>query len=97
MSTFTPRPDGVEFAIRLVPRAREDRVEGLHGDALKIRLRAPPVDGKANAALLRFLADTLALPMSRIALIAGETSRNKRVRVTGIRAATAEARLLGNS
>jgi uncharacterized protein len=68
-------------------------VDGLHGDAVKIRLAAPPVDGAANDALLRFLADTLDRPRSAVRLTAGPGSRRKTVEVTGISAAEATRRL----
>ena len=55
----------------------------MHGDALKIRLAAPPVDGKANEALVRFLADVLDLPKSAVILKSGQTSRRKVLEVTG--------------
>lgn len=84
---------GVLVAIKLVPRSSVNRIDGLHGDALKIRLNAPPVDGKANAALLRFLADTLGVPMARVALKTGETSRQKTVLVTGLTEETIRSRL----
>lgn len=87
--------DGVSIRVKLVPRAPANRVDGPHGDALKIRLNAPPVDGRANAALLRFLAETLELPQAALAITAGETSRNKAIRVHGLEAAVIRARLLG--
>ena len=86
--------DGVNLRIKLVPRASTNRIDGLHGDALKIRLNAPPVDGKANAALLRYLADTLHLPLASLTLTAGETSRNKTIRIHTLDPATIRARLL---
>lgn len=87
--------DGVSIRIKLVPRAAANRVDGLHGDALKIRLNAPPVDGKANAALLRFLADALDLPLAALAITAGHTGRNKTVRIAGVGPETVRARLTG--
>ena len=57
---------------------------GLHGEALKIRLAAPPVDGKANACLIAFLADRLGVARSAISLLSGEASRAKRVRISGV-------------
>ena len=86
-------PDGCVLALHVVPNARRDGPDGLHGDALKLRLRAPPVDGKANEALVRLLARLCALPRSRVILIAGETAREKRVLLAGLAAADA-ARLL---
>lgn len=67
--------------VLLQPRARQNEIMGKHGDALKIRITAPPVDGKANAHLCRFLASLLDVPASSIDIISGETSRNKRVRI----------------
>jgi len=77
-------PDGCVLSLRVVPNARKDGPDGLHGDALKLRLRAPPVDGKANEALVRLLAALCDLPRSRVILISGETSRDKRVLLAGI-------------
>ena len=84
---------GTLLAIKLVPRASANRIDGPHGDALKIRLHAPPVDGKANAALLRFLADELDLPLAAIALKTGATGRQKTLLVAGLDAATVRTRL----
>ncbi len=73
--------DALVLTLHVQPGASRTEVAGLHGDALKVRLAAPPVDGRANDALLRFLADAFGVPVRQVALIAGETSRRKRVRV----------------
>ncbi|AEV25010.1 TIGR00251 family protein [Azospira oryzae PS] len=69
------------LTLHIQPGAKKTEVCGLHGDALKIRLAAPPVDGKANAALLAFVADRLGLPKSAVSLKSGQTSRRKVVEV----------------
>jgi hypothetical protein len=74
---------GVLLPVRAVPRASKNEIQGIHGDALKIRLQAPPVDGKANEALIRFLSDTLDIPRSQISVASGETGRNKSVLIAG--------------
>lgn len=71
----------VVLTLRVQPGARRTEVAGLHGDALKVRLAAPPVDGKANAELLRYLADAFGVPLRNVTLVRGETSRQKIVRV----------------
>ena len=77
-----------------MPGARKSEVIGEHGDALKIKLQAPPVDGKANRALVEFLGEVLGISKSKIRIISGETSRQKRVSIAGCRAATVRGRLL---
>ncbi|NQS72697.1 MAG: YggU family protein [Desulfobulbaceae bacterium] len=74
--------------IHVQPRASQNQVTGLQGDALKIRLSAPPVDGKANKAVLAFLAGLLSLPKSALSLKSGQQSRQKTVLVTGINEAS---------
>jgi uncharacterized protein len=69
------------LTLHVQPGAKVTVIQGRHGDALKIRLAAPPVDGKANTELVRFLADALQVPRSAVELIAGQTSRQKRVRI----------------
>ncbi len=69
------------LALHVQPGAKRTVVAGLHGDALKIRLAAPPIEGKANAELLRFLAAAFGVPLARVALVRGETSRRKTVRI----------------
>ncbi|MDD2872804.1 MAG: DUF167 family protein [Azoarcus sp.] len=71
------------LTLHIQPGAKKPGFAGLHGEAMKIRLAAPPVDGKANAALCAFLADFCKVPKSAVSLISGETSRAKRVRVEG--------------
>jgi uncharacterized protein (TIGR00251 family) len=80
--------DAVVLSLHIQPGAKRTETAGLHGDALKIRLAAPPVDGKANDALIAFLAKTLGVPKARVELVSGQTSRAKRVRVLGVRAPT---------
>ena len=84
---------GVTFAIKVQPRARRNAVVGELGDALKIALTAPPVDGRANEACVEFLAERLKLPRASITIAAGESSRNKVIRVMGITAAELRKRL----
>ncbi|MBP7830900.1 MAG: DUF167 domain-containing protein [Kiritimatiellae bacterium] len=93
MNWAQPAPGGTRLTLRIVPRADRDAVQGVQGEALKIRLRAPPVDNKANAALIEFLADRLVLPRSRIRLLSGASGRNKLVLVSGMDAAEIARRL----
>jgi hypothetical protein len=85
--------DGCTLSVRLHPGARKNGVTGVHADAVKIALTAPPVDGKANEALIAFLAETLHLPQARVRLVAGAASRAKIVRITGKSAAEVAAAL----
>jgi uncharacterized protein (TIGR00251 family) len=65
------------LTLHVHPGARRTEVAGVYGDALKIRLAAPPVDGKANVALIEFIAQRLSLPKSAVRLVSGQTSRRK--------------------
>ena len=86
---FRVGDDGcITLHLHIQPGAKTTGCAGLHGDALKIRLAAPPVDGRANLALLRFLADALKLPPAAIVLKSGHGSRRK---VLEVRGATPEA------
>lgn len=78
-------PDRITLALRVQPRASRDEVAGLHGDRLKVRISAPPVDGAANRHLCRYLADLFEVPAASVRLIRGETGRDKTVEVTGTR------------
>jgi uncharacterized protein len=76
---------GVVFRIRVVPRASRSGIAGVQGDALKLRITAPPVEGKANEECIRLLAERLAVKKTQVTIIAGHTSRTKTVAVAGIR------------
>ena len=73
------------LTLHVQPGAKRTEVAGAHGDALKIRLAAPPVEGKANAALLRYLAEAFGVPQRAVTLVRGETSRQKTVRIAAPR------------
>ncbi|MGC2457614.1 MAG: DUF167 domain-containing protein [Gallionellaceae bacterium] len=86
MATWYRSQDGViTLTLHVQPGARRSEVAGLHGEALKIRLAAPPIDGRANDALLRFIADVLEVPLRNVELRQGAQSRHKTVQVTGSR------------
>lgn len=89
-------PQGVRLTLQIVPNARKSEVIGVHDDALKLRLQAPPIEGKANEALVRFIAELLNLPKSAVSLTHGQTSRRKllEVRGSGLTVAAVEKALL---
>ena len=84
---------GATFAVRVQPRASRNAIAGEMGDALKIALTAPPVEGKANEACVEFLANLLKVPRSSVTIASGESSRNKVVRIAGMLASELEKRL----
>jgi uncharacterized protein (TIGR00251 family) len=73
----------VTIQVHIIPNAKTDKVAGEYGDAIKIKLRAPAVEGKANTALCRFLAEKLRIPQRAIVLERGERSRDKVIRIDG--------------
>jgi len=84
LSPYQAASAGTALRVHLQPGAGCDAVAGRYGDALKIALKAPPVDGKANAALRRFLADALGVTLAAVVINHGSASRNKTVTVNGI-------------
>lgn len=84
---------GVSFAVKVQPRARKNAVTGVVGNALKLALTAPPVEGRANQAVIEFLADLFQIPRSSVTITSGATSRNKVVLVSGLGRQTVEQRL----
>jgi uncharacterized protein (TIGR00251 family) len=78
--------DGVTFAVKVHPRARENAITGELGDALKVSLTAPPIDGRANDACIEFFAKLLKVPRSSVTIASGQTGRNKVIRVAGLSA-----------
>jgi uncharacterized protein (TIGR00251 family) len=83
LNPISTTPDGVRIRVQVQPRASRTEAQGLHGDAIKIRLAAPPVDGAANRALIRLVASTLHVPRSAVTVRAGHAARRKVVDVVG--------------
>lgn len=88
-SCYLETAEGLELAVRVQPRASADRVEGVVEGRLRVRLAAPPVENAANKAIVDVVAAWLGVPRSRVALIAGEKAREKRLLVRGDAAALA--------
>jgi hypothetical protein len=95
MVTVKETSTGATFSVKVHPRARKNAITGIVGDALKLALTAPPVEGKANAAVIEFFADLFDIPRSSVTIASGETSRNKVVRISGINRQMVEERLAG--
>lgn len=81
MSWFTEAPDGFRLSIWVQPRSSKNMIAGLHGNALKIKLTAPPVDNAANKMMVRFLSRQLSVSKSALSIISGHTSRLKQILV----------------
>ncbi len=93
MAAIKDSPAGATFAVKVHPRAKKNAITGEVGDALKVSLTAPPADGKANQACTEFFAKLLNVPRSSITIAAGQTSRNKVIRVAGLSAEEVRRRL----
>lgn len=93
MVTIRDSPAGIVFAVKVHPRAKKNAITGGVGDALKVALTAPPVDGKANAACIEFFAKLLNVPRSSVTIASGQSSRNKVIRVLGMTAQQVRDRL----
>lgn len=83
-------PSGATFHVRVHPRAKKNAITGEVGEALKLALTSPPVDGRANEACIAFFAELLNVPRSSVTIAAGQTSRNKLIRIAGVTAAQVE-------
>ena len=90
---FEEKDGGVVFRCRVCPKASKNAVQGLYGDAVKVSVAAPPVDGKANAELVKFLAKRLGRSKSTLSIVSGQTGRDKRLFCAGIKAADAAEKL----
>jgi len=86
-------PSGATFAVKVHPRAKKNAVTGEVGGALKVALTAPPADGKANEACIDFFAKLLKVPRSSVTIAAGQTRRNKVIRVSGLTGQQLQERL----
>ena len=93
MAYFTETADGVVLNVRAQPRSSRSGVDGVVGDALKVRIRSAPVDGKANKELIETLADVFDLPKSAVVFKSGETSKTKRILLRGITVAQVVAKV----
>jgi hypothetical protein len=91
--SVTAREAGVRFAVHVQPRAKKPGIDGTHGDALRVRVQAPPVDGAANDDVIAVIADALGVPRRAVRIAAGHSGRQKLVDVDGIDAPAATARL----
>ncbi|MBA2647715.1 MAG: DUF167 domain-containing protein [Pyrinomonadaceae bacterium] len=87
MLNYTEANGAITFAVKVVPRASRTEFAGVHENALRVRLAAPPIEGAANKELIRFLSHALGVPARNFKIISGLTSKNKRVRVEGVSAA----------
>ena len=85
----------VRLSVRLTPRASREEIAGFEGETLRVRVTAPPVEGRANRALVRLLAKRLGLPRGAVRVVAGQTSRSKVVAIDGLDAAELRRRLGG--
>lgn len=94
MTWLRSEAGAVVLSLHIQPGAKNTEVVGLHGAALKIRLAEPPVDGKANAGLISFLAPRLGVARRQVEIISGTSSRAKQVRITGVDAESVRLKLL---
>ncbi|HLI62192.1 MAG TPA: DUF167 domain-containing protein [Terriglobales bacterium] len=95
MITIRDTSAGATFQVKVQPRAKRNAITGEVGDALKLALTAPPVEGRANEACIAFLAELLNVPRSSVTIAAGQSARQKVIRVAGMSAAEVQQRLLG--
>jgi uncharacterized protein len=84
---------GASFAVKIHPRARKNAITGEVGDALKLDLTAPPIEGRANQACIEFFANLLKVPRSSVTIASGQTSRRKVIRVAGLSVEKLQRRL----
>jgi uncharacterized protein (TIGR00251 family) len=88
---FIENDVSITFSVRVIPRSPKAEIVGEYDGALKIKLKSPPVDGAANNELIRFLSKLLEVPKANIEIVAGEATRSKRIRVSGITSAQTNA------
>ncbi|MBK6588555.1 MAG: YggU family protein [Acidobacteria bacterium] len=81
---LTEHPDGIVVAVRVIPRASRSEIVGEHDGSLKVRICSPPVDGAANAEIIRLFAKHFGVSKSEVSIISGETSKNKRIKIENL-------------
>lgn len=82
MAYFEKKNGTIILNVRVTPRASKDEIQGIVGDRLKVRIMAPPLEGKANAQLVKFLSRRLKIPRAHIEILSGESGRDKRIRIS---------------
>lgn len=90
---IAPTDDGVVIKVRVTPRASRSGLDGVHAGALRVRLNAPPVDGAANDELVAVMADAFSVPKRAVSIVSGQSSRAKRVRLSGVDLESAQRRI----
>ena len=93
MIEILEKDGSVIFSIRVVPRASRSEIVGIHDGALKIRIASPPVDGAANAEIVRFLAKAFGVSKSDVSIPSGETSKNKRIKIANLSKSSYEEKI----
>lgn len=93
MVTIRESSAGVTFTLKVQPRARKNAITGAVGDALKLALTAPPIEGRANEAVIRFFADLFEIPPASVTIASGATSRTKVLRIAGVSREFVQGRL----
>jgi len=83
---ITQRGEAIEFAVRVIPRSSRSEIVGEFAGAVRVRLTSPPVGGAANAELIKLFAKKLDVPKSAVAIVAGQTSKTKRLKIAGVTA-----------
>ena len=96
MVTIRESSTGVTFAVKVQPRARKNAITGVVGDALKLALTAPPIEGRANDAVIRFFADFFEIPRSSVTIASGARGRRKVIRVKDVSKQAIEDKLAEN-
>lgn len=86
MINFTEKKDSLVFNVRVVPRASKSEIVGEHDFALKVRIASPPVDGAANAELIKFLAKSFGVSKAQVEIIGGQTSKTKQIKIIDLTA-----------
>ncbi|MBS1797194.1 MAG: YggU family protein [Acidobacteria bacterium] len=86
MLNLTEKNGSIFFGVRVVPRASKSEIVGEHDGALKIRIASPPVDGAANAELVKLLAKTFGVPKSDVEIVSGQTSKSKQIKIDNLSA-----------
>lgn len=84
MIEVTEKPDSLSFSVRVIPRASRSEIVGEYDGSLKVKLASPPVDGAANAELIKLLAKKFDVPKGDVEILSGETSKNKRIKINNL-------------